>query len=176
MDEAGWVDIPTLLRHINMSREVLESIIRDNNKSRYEQKDESIRASQGHSLDSMPVTQEALEASWQPYSSVENVWHGTNLKALEGIAKEGVLRGTRSHVHLSRQTDSATGKRQNIAVMLEICPIKLQKQNIFLFQSSNHVLLARSIPCDCIVGFQCMTKKARKHRDIITKLFPWITQ
>ena len=174
MDEAGWVSISTLLEHAQMSQECLEDIIENNNKSRYERNETRIRASQGHSLDTMPVTQEALEASWLPYRLQENVWHGTNLEALESIAKEGIQRGSRSHVHLSQGTNSATGKRQNIAVMLAVSPIKLQAHNISLYQSSNGVILARAVPTDCIVGIQCMTKKARKQQDRIANLFPWL--
>ena len=55
-----------------------------------------IRASQGHSRQGMPVTLDALEASWEPHAGAGSLWHGTHVGAVEGIAREGILPVERS--------------------------------------------------------------------------------
>src|SRR5690606_28115742 len=112
---------------------------RRNNKSRYDIDGDYIRAAQGHSLEGMPVTQQALEASWSVYDGPDSLWHGTNTGALVGIGSEGILPGKRSHVHLAKEIDSRVGKRANVAVMLEVSASRLRGQGQELFVSSNGV-------------------------------------
>ena len=64
MDAAGWAAIDDVLRAAHLDRATLDTVVRENNKSRLEVRGERIRACQGHSLKNMPVTLEALEDSW----------------------------------------------------------------------------------------------------------------
>src|SRR5690349_21685376 len=85
MDAAGWVPVPEVLRYLQLSRGDLEEVVRTNNKSRLELVGERVRACQGHSTENMPVTVEALEASWRLYEEGGSLFHGTTVEATEPI-------------------------------------------------------------------------------------------
>ena len=95
MDSAGWVLFSDMMAHLSVSLEDVEAVIAHNNKSRFERDGDRIRASQGHSLEGMPVTQEALEASWEILSTSQSCWHGTRIDAVEGIDRLDAVRGAR---------------------------------------------------------------------------------
>lgn len=162
MDAAGWADLGDVLRVLGMSRATLEQAVRENNKARYEVRGGRIRACQGHSLAGMPVTPEALEASWERWTGDGPVWHGTRIAAVASIAREGILAGERTHVHLAEAIDSTVGKRANVDVMLEVSPARLAAAGIGLFVSPNGVILARRVPPSAIVGLRPMTDRAEQ--------------
>lgn len=167
MDAAGWAEIADVLRVLRMSRTTLEDAVRDNNKARYEVRGQRIRACQGHSRERMPVTLEALETSWAPYTEPGPVWHGTRIVALAGIAREGILAGERTHVHLAEALDSTVGKRANVDVMLEVSPARLAAHGIGLFVSPNGVILTRWVPPAAVVGLKAMTDRARRQGEAL---------
>lgn len=112
----------------------------------------------------MPVTQEALEASWTKFDRDDSLWHGTQPDAIESIAREGLLRGARSHVHLAESRDSSVGKRANIGVLLKISPAMLRAARQTLFRNSNGVILCRHVPPECIVGTHPLTSERGRTR------------
>ena len=164
MDQAGWVEIDAVLRQLRMSRADLDQAVLRNNKSRLEVRGSQIRVSQGHSLDAMPVTQEALEASWERFAATASVWHGTRaaVELLTAIGAQGLSPQERTHVHLAATTDSVVGKRSNVGLLLEVSPAALQDAGLSLFRSPNGVVLARRVPPECIVGVRLLTTRARK--------------
>jgi putative RNA 2'-phosphotransferase len=163
MDAAGWVELDELVSHLDEPRHVIDEVVQHNNKARFEVCGTRIRASQGHSLEGMPVTQEALEASWSTFDGEDSLWHGTQPDVVESIAREGLLRGARSHVHLAGSRDSVVGKRANVGVLLEISPAQLRAAGQMLFRSPNGVILCRHVPPECIVGVHPLTKRARQN-------------
>lgn len=171
MDAAGWVEIAEVLRALRMTRGTLEDAVRENNKARFEVRGGRIRACQGHSSRGMPVTAEALEASWERWAGEGPVWHGTRIAALASIAREGILPGERTHVHLAEALDSTVGKRANVEVMLEVSPARLQARGIGVFVSPNGVLLARAVPPEAIVGLRAMTDRGRRQGEALRALF-----
>src|SRR5271170_5993015 len=88
MDAAGWADVEDVRRVLHIGRDALEAAVHDNTKARLELRGKRIRACQGHSLRGMPVTCEALEATWVVHEGDTHVFHGTRIAALEGIARE----------------------------------------------------------------------------------------
>ncbi len=161
MDEAGWAPIGEVLRALRIDREALDGIVSQNNKARFDVEGDRIRASQGHSLDGMPVTREALEASWAIYKGEDRIWHGTHVEAIEGIAREGIHSGQRTHVHLARGLDSTVGKRHNVHVMLAVSVERLRKAGLEVYESPNGVILTRSVPADCIVHLRAISQRAQ---------------
>jgi len=119
----------------------------------------------------MPVTLEALEASWREVTDEASIWHGTNLDALVGIAKEGILPGARTHVHLAEEVDSKVGKRAQVAVLLEVSTARLREEGLKVFQSPNGVLLVRRVPSRAIVDLKAVTKKAREEEARLRAMF-----
>lgn len=171
MDEAGWARVDDVVAKAKTTRAALDVAVRENNKSRLEVRGELIRACQGHSRAGMPVTLEALEASWALDPRDEPVWHGTNLAAVEPIAREGILPGERTHVHLAAETDSKVGKRAGVDVLLRIDPVRLRAEGVGLYRSANGVLLARRVPPGSITGLRAETRRARDEEARLRALF-----
>ena len=161
MDAAGWVALDVLARHLRASRAQIMEVVADNNKTRYQVEDDRIRASQGHSLDGMPVTQDALEASWTRFLSEQSIWHGTRTDAVDSIARGGILRSRRTHVHLAASTASKVGKRSQVGVILEVSPAALRAAGYDIFRSPNGVILTRHVPPECIVGMVAISKRSK---------------
>jgi putative RNA 2'-phosphotransferase len=171
MDAAGWVELDELSAHLSEPRELVAEVVQQNNKTRFEVYGTRIRASQGHSLEGMPVTQEALEGSWATFDGEDSLWHSTQPEVVESIAREGLLRGARSHVHLAESRDSSVGKRANVGVLLEISPTRLRAAGQMLFRSPNGVILCRHVPPGCIVGIHPLTKRARQKAAVMRAAF-----
>ena len=171
MDEAGWARIGDVLAKVRATRDALDEVVRHNDKSRLEVRGERIRACQGHSLANMPVTREALEASWALDPRDEPIWHGTSLAAVEPIAREGILPGERTHVHLAGETDSKVGKRGGVDVLLRVDPARMRAEGVGLFRSPNGVLLARRVPPSCVTGLRAETRRAREDEARLRGLF-----
>jgi putative RNA 2'-phosphotransferase len=174
MDEAGWVDVDQVLEILNMPLDVLETVVRENDKRRLELEGGRVRACQGHSVDNRAVTREGLERSWTIVTSETSVWHGTSIEAARSIAREGILAVGRTHVHLAPAVASKVGKRASVHVMLEISPARLRAAGLNLYAASNGVVLAREIPPTCVVGLQTMTKRAREQQVQLAALFEGI--
>jgi len=162
MDAAGWVPVAEVLRHMRIDRSTLEHVIETNNKSRLEIAGDRVRACQGHSTENMPVTCEALEASWQPYTAGGSLWHGTTVEATEPIAREGLWPQKRTHVHLAPSLESKVGKRSATPVVLEVSVERLRAEGQGAWEAQNGVVLVRHVPVACIVGLQCTTRAAQK--------------
>jgi putative RNA 2'-phosphotransferase len=171
MDAAGWAEVDDVRRVLSMGRAALEAAVYDNTKNRLELRGTRIRACQGHSLAGMPVTREALEASWQIHEGDASVFHGTRLSALPGIAGAGILPGERTHVHLADATDSTVGKRASVDVMIEVSPARLRAQGVALHRSPNGVVLVRHVPAACVVGLVAVIERARRREGELRALF-----
>ena len=171
MDPAGWCDIGDVLRQLHLSQSDLEEVVRRNNKRRLELSGGRIRASQGHGMETLPVTREALEASWAVVNADDHIWHGTSLASAQGIALQGIQSLKRTHVHMARSLDSHVGKRAGVQVMLEVSPVRLRAQGIDVYASPNGVILTRCVPPDCIVGIRCLSKKAQAAGPALHALF-----
>lgn len=162
MDPAGWVAVADVLAHLAIDRAQLEEVVAKNNKRRLQLEGERIRCCQGHSTDGVPVSLDALEASWERWTESTSLWHGTYAGALEGIAADGIEPRGRTHVHLTASLESRVGKRANVDVALEIEPSAVRKRSTGIFRAPNGVILTRSVPRSAIVGVTPMTARARQ--------------
>ena len=171
VDTAGWVPIDQVLGHLKLSKDELLDVVENNTKNRLQIANTRIRACQGHSTETMPVTLDALEASWKIHSGAGALWHGTNFEALEKIAEKGLLPVKRTHVHLAPTEDSLVGKRHNTPILLEVSSMLLKEKNINIYEAPNGVVLVRAVPKECIVSIYPVTKSAQKNRKLIEELF-----
>ncbi|MFP2909144.1 RNA 2'-phosphotransferase [Pyxidicoccus sp. 3LFB2] len=152
MDAAGFAPIIEVLRMTGLSREELDAVVAENNKSRFEVRGTQVRAVQGHSLEGTPVTLDGLERSWDEVSEDAPLYHGTSVAAARAILSgEGVHSAARSHVHLAAAVDAKVGKRAGVDVLLVISPVRLRASGLRIFRAPNGVLLARAIPAAVIV-------------------------
>ncbi|MEU4198271.1 tRNA 2'-phosphotransferase [Kribbella sp. NPDC026611] len=146
MSADGWASISDVIKLLDLTEDRLEQAVRDNDKQRLQADGERIRACQGHSLQGMPVTREALENSWERVYPQHLLWHGTNRAALPAIEREGLHAGRRTHVHLAPSKDSHLGRRTRVEVLLGV-----DSGNLAVFRAPNGVLLTREVPVDAIV-------------------------
>jgi putative RNA 2'-phosphotransferase len=164
MDAAGWVAIDAVLAKTGLTRSELATVVAENNKRRLQVDGQRIRCCQGHSTDSMPVTREALEASWQRVHQRSPLFHGTRLDVLDTILADGIVAMQRTHVHLAHSPHSPVGKRAAVALLLEIDPERIPDG---VWVAPNGVVLARFVPPDAIVGVRAQTKRARQQSEAL---------
>jgi len=170
MDAAGWVPVADVMARLRIDRRTLTEVVARNNKNRLQWEGDRIRCCQGHSLEGMPVTRDALEDSWARWTG-GLIWHGTHVDAVEPISKEGIHAGRRTHVHLAPTTDSVVGKRASVHVMLGVDPDRMAAHDLPLYRAPNGVVLTRQVPPDCIVELRAMTRRAQGLEASLRSLF-----
>jgi putative RNA 2'-phosphotransferase len=147
LDENGWVDIDELLaaaqRHgKELSRARLEQIVATNDKKRFAVSDDGryIRASQGHTV--------SVDLDLAPTVPPEFLYHGTVERFLDSIRSQGLIRGSRHHVHLSpdEATAQKVGSRRGKPVILIVEATRMHAAGHQFFRSDNNVWLTENVP------------------------------
>lgn len=146
LDEHGWANVDDLIAGISkdhdFNMEMLEEIVRTDNKQRYSFNDDKtlIRANQGHSI---PVDVE-LEKTTPP----DILYHGSAVKFEESIDREGLIPKSRLYVHLSKDYDTAVtvGSRHGTPVIYKVKAGDMAKEGYEFFLSANGVWLTKSVP------------------------------
>lgn len=146
LDEHGWAEVDALIEGIRKSRpfdrEMLEEIVRTDNKQRYSFNEDGtlIRANQGHSI---PVDVE-LETVVPP----EVLWHGTGAKYVESIDRTGLIPKSRLYVHLSGEEETArkVGSRHGRPVLYRVRSGLMAKDGYVFYRSVNGVWLTKEVP------------------------------
>lgn len=100
LDANGWADVNELvdlvnLHGISISHPLLDLIVSSNDKEQFTYNSDrtKIRAQQGHSLD--------VDLGLIPQPPPQKLFHGTATRFLSSIQEQGLLPGTRQHVHLA---------------------------------------------------------------------------
>lgn len=146
LDEHGWADVEELILGISktreFSREMLEEIVRTDQKQRYSFNEDKtlIRANQGHSI---PV-----DVELDVVSPPEILWHGTGEKYRDSIEKMGLIPKSRLYVHLSGQWETAcqVGQRHGKVVIYRVLAGKMQQDGYVFYRSKNGVWLTKEVP------------------------------
>jgi len=140
LDEAGWVPVEKLLKATGMSRSQLEQVVAGNDKQRFTIEGDRIRANQGHSVD--------VDLQLEPIAPPETLYHGTLARSLESIREKGLVKGSRHHVHLSTDPETATkvGARRGRPVVLEVDSAGMAAAGFVFYRSANGVWLTDSVP------------------------------
>ena len=147
LDGHGWADVEELLAGVNrtgrrIDKNTLERIVRENNKQRYAFNEDhtKIRANQGHSV---PVELDLREA--QP---PVRLYHGTAVRFLGSIRREGITRQSRQQVHLSAETKTAwqVGARHGAPVVLVVDAGAMAREGRRFWLSENGVWLCEEVP------------------------------
>lgn len=154
LDPHGWADIGQLLaqsaRHgRRLSREQLDEVVARDSKTRYAISGDGlrIRANQGHSL-------AAVDIALPPATPPAVLYHGTASRFVDAIRAGGLLPGSRNHVHLSsnRETAVAVGARHGKPVVLTVDAAAMQAQGQVFYLADNGVWLADAVPV-AFIGF-----------------------
>lgn len=146
LDENGWTSVTVLLEKINiepysLSMEELEDVVATNNKKRFafNANKTMIRANQGHSVN--------IDLALQPKEPPRYLYHGTVEKFITSIQEKGLIKGTRQHVHLSDDKETAinVGSRRGKPIILTIRSGEMHAQGFTFYQSENGVWLIETV-------------------------------
>ena len=143
LDINGWADIDELIekaKNMELSKELIEEVVKDNDKQRFIIKNNKIRANQGHSIE--------VDLEFKSVTPPSKLYHGTATKFIESIMKEGLTKQNRNHVHLSKDTQTASqvGQRHGKLVMLEVDSKKMFEEKFEFYLSQNGVWLTNNVP------------------------------
>ncbi|WP_338767686.1 RNA 2'-phosphotransferase [Bernardetia sp. ABR2-2B] len=149
LEEGGWTDTKVFLEKINnykkgdfITFQELEYIVENNDKQRFGFNEDKtkIRANQGHSTN--------VKMNYQPKTPPPVLYHGTAIKNIDSILKNGILKGNRQYVHLSADTETAekVGARHGKPYIFKIETYKMQKAGIEFYQAENGVWLVDFVP------------------------------
>ena len=154
MDPQGWVNVASLLRGMReagypITMSELEQIVAEDNKQRYsfDKFKSSIRANQGHSV---PV-----DLGLEPTVPPKELFHGTGVKYMDSIFKEGVKSKSRQYVHLSSDipTARAVGSRHGDPRILIIDAYRMYLAGYKFYLSENKVWLTDFVPKEYITVY-----------------------
>lgn len=154
LDPQGWADIGQLLALAaqhgrRISREQLDEVVARDSKTRYAISADGlrIRANQGHSL-------AAVDIGLPPSTPPAVLYHGTASRFVDAIRAGGLLPGSRNHVHLSsnRETAVAVGARHGRPVVLTVDAAAMRAQGHVFYVSGNGVWLTQAVPV-AFIGF-----------------------
>ena len=154
LDTQGWADIGQLLALAaqhgrRISREQLNDVVARDSKTRYAISADGlrIRANQGHSL-------AAVDIALPPATPPAMLYHGTAGRFVDAIRAGGLLPGSRNHVHLSsnRETAVAVGARHGRPVVLTVDAAAMRAQGHVFYVSDNGVWLTDAVPV-AFIGF-----------------------
>ncbi|HPY39338.1 MAG TPA: RNA 2'-phosphotransferase [Thiolinea sp.] len=148
LDESGWAAVDDLLAKLAahkkpLSRAELEELVSTNDKQRYSfNADQTkIRANQGHSL-------QTIDLGLEPLEPPAVLYHGTASRFVEAILQTGLRAQSRQHVHLSKDTATATkvGARHGKPIILVVDAQTMQKDGFPFYCSENNVWLTEKVP------------------------------
>lgn len=146
LDDSGWADIDTLIRlsqpHKPLTRALIERVVEENSKQRFAISDDGrrIRANQGHSV--------GVDLGFLPVTPPTLLYHGTATRFVETIRREGLVKRSRQHVHLSADADTATsvGARHGKPAVLIVRAAEMAAERHAFFRSDNGVWLTDAVP------------------------------
>lgn len=137
IDRYGWREVSELISEHGYSPELIDEIVRTNDKKRYEYNSDKtkIRARQGHSIN----VDVELKQCIPPYI----LYHGTSESALKYIYELGIIKCKRLFVHLSKDKETAlkVGSRYGKPHVLTIDAKRMHDDGIAFYLSNNGVWL-----------------------------------
>lgn len=150
LDAEGWAKVDDVLTAIRknvgpITKDELEKLVADSDKQRFafnERKDK-IRANQGHSVN--------VDLKLEPKTPPAILYHGTKTSNLGSIMKDGLKKGSRQHVHLSRDTataDIVAARRAGNSIILKIDAAAMTDYTFY--ESENGVWLIDHVPAQFI--------------------------
>ena len=148
LDSDGWVEIDLLLAQAqkhghSISRQELQETVDNNSKKRFTVSEDGrrIRAAQGHSTAQVSM-------NLAPQTPPDVLYHGTATRFLDSIMRQGLQAGSRHHVHLSadRETAVKVGQRHGKPVVLRVDAAAMHKAGLAFYLSDNQVWLTEIVP------------------------------
>ena len=147
LQAGGWVSVDDLLSAsarvgFAISYDELLECVETSDKKRFafDGVGDLIRANQGHSVE--------VDLQLDEREPPEFLFHGTVERFLVSIMAEGLKKGTRHHVHLSKDTETAqrVGARRGNPVILQVNAGQMHSEGFTFFLSANGVWLVDLVP------------------------------
>lgn len=147
LQPGGWVPVDHLLSAAQnygfpISYDELVECVETNDKQRFafDVSGELIRANQGHSVE--------VDLQLAECEPPDTLYHGTVERFLPSILKDGLVRGKRHHIHLSKDLETATkvGARRGKPVVLTVDARRMHQDGQKFYLSVNGVWLTDSVP------------------------------
>jgi putative RNA 2'-phosphotransferase len=147
LQPGGWVAVDDLLaaaekNGFSISYDELAGCVETNDKQRFafDVSGELIRANQGHSVE--------VELQLEEREPPEFLYHGTVERFLPSILEEGLVRGKRHHVHLSKDVETArkVGSRRGKPIILQVDAGRMHRDDHKFLLSANGVWLTDAVP------------------------------
>lgn len=133
----GWRLVSDLVENHNYTISELKEIVDSDEKGRYEfsEDGQKIRARQGHSVD--------VDVDLEILTPPDILYHGTAIRFLDSIKKEGIKKIHRLYVHLSSDPIVAkgVGRRHGKPAVLVIDTKRMSDNGIVFKKSRNDVWL-----------------------------------
>lgn len=150
LDKEGWVAVSKLVEHANkyghkdFTVEDVFHVVETNGKKRFALNDDNtmIRANQGHSVE--------VYLDLPAVTPPEFLYHGTAVRFLESIMKEGLKPMQRHDVHLSFDTKTAlsVGQRHGEPCILRVKSLEMFQKGYVFKCTANNVWLAQHVPVE----------------------------
>ncbi len=151
LDTNGWVAVDELIEKAakhgrSLTRPLIEQVVTTNDKQRFALSTDGskIRANQGHSIE--------VDLALQPQTPPEILFHGTATRFLDSIRQQGLIPGSRQHVHLSAEEATAikVGQRHGRPVVLRVKAGEMARSGHAFYQSENGVWLVECVAVEFI--------------------------
>lgn len=147
LDDAGWVEVDALVAGSTavgrpLERAAVERVVAADAKGRFELRHGRIRAVQGHSVE--------VDLGLDPVVPPDVLFHGTVERFLERILVEGLLPGSRRHVHLSPDVHTArqVGGRRGRPIVLQVDAAGAHAAGHPFYRAVNGVWLTDRVPAE----------------------------
>ncbi len=160
LGEGGWVAVADLLAGCEragkrISPALLHEVVASNDKQRFAFSDDGlrIRANQGHSID--------VDLGLVPRVPPDRLYHGTASRFLASILAQGLLRGSRHHVHLTEKQDVAVsvGTRHGVPVVLVVDALRMQRDGHAFYRSDNGVWLTDRVDVQYLAQLELQARR-----------------
>jgi putative RNA 2'-phosphotransferase len=147
LQAGGWVLVDDLLAAAEkngfpISSDELVVCVETNDKQRFafDVSGEMIRANQGHSVE--------VDLQLEEREPPEFLYHGMVERFLPSILKEGLVRGKRHHIHLSKDLETArkVGSRRGKPIILQVDAGRMYRDGHKFLLSANGVWLTDAVP------------------------------
>lgn len=147
LQPGGWVPVDDLLAACEragfpITYDELLECVETNDKKRFSFDDSGdlVRANQGHSVE--------VDLQLEEKQPPDVLYHGTVERFLAAILTEGLQKGKRHHVHLSRDVETArkVGARRGKPILLRVDAGKMHEAGFQFFLSVNGVWLTEAVP------------------------------
>jgi putative RNA 2'-phosphotransferase len=146
LDAQGWTSVDELIAKANaagvvLDRATLQEIVATSDKQRFTLSADGsrIRAAQGHSVE--------VDLDLPPSTPPAVLFHGTARTNIDAILAEGLKPGTRQHVHLSPNEETAcrVGMRHGVPVIFQVDTARMHADGLVFWQADNGVWLTDAV-------------------------------